>query len=69
MILMQVLVDFIVALAASAVTSFELAVTSCLVRRSMVAESVVTMLLSAAVAVARLAIASEFSVSLSTSFA
>ena len=53
--------DVSVALAARAVTSCELAVTSCLVRRSMVAERVVTVLLSAAVTLASLAIASVIS--------
>ena len=50
-----------VALVARAVTNCELAFTSCLVRRLMVTERVVNALLSAAVAVARLAIASVIS--------
>ena len=59
--LRDALVAVSVALAARVVTSCELAVTSCLVRRSMVAERVVTVLLSAAVTLARLSIASVIS--------
>ena len=55
------LVAVSVALAAMAVTSYKLAVSSWLVRCSMVAERVITVLLSATVTVARIAIASAIS--------
>ena len=61
--------DVSVALSASAVTICELAVPSCLMRQSMAAESVVTVILSASVTVARLAIASVVSISLLVLFA
>ena len=58
-----------VALATRAATSCELAITSWLVRRLIVAERVVIVLLSAVVAVARLTIASAISASRSALFA
>ena len=62
--LRDTLVAVSVSLAARAVTSCELAVTSCLVRHSMVVERTEAVLLSVAAAVARLAITSAISVSL-----
>ena len=59
---------FSVALAVRVVTSYELAVANFLARRLMVAEKVVSVLLSATVAVAKLAITSAISASLSALF-